>query len=57
MQTLHMGMRKRVGKEAVVLLQDSRKIMVFFCDWTAQPSVQNLLLSVVCPCLLTGLLF
>lgn len=40
-----MGMRKRVGIEALVQFQNSRKIMAFSCDWTAQPATQSL----VCP--------
>lgn len=43
MQTFHMGIRKRVGIEALVQFQDSRKITAFSCDWTAQPAIQSLL--------------
>ena len=31
-----------MGTEALVQFQDSRKIMAFSCDWTAQLSVLNL---------------
>lgn len=54
--TLQMSMKKRAGREALMPFQDGRKIMIVFCDWTAQPALQNLL-PAVCLSLLSSPLF